>query len=123
VVDGTLCGIRWPGMMSGHRIVVTRLTQFMDVEMWHSGAVLNISQSVSQIFQTDIGIDARILLCVVLLGQSDLETSRPRRLMSPDERVGVLKAGSAVSAADEAAQAADVRKCRVSPRRLGTSRT
>jgi hypothetical protein len=37
--------------------MVTRLTQLMDVDMRESGTVLNISQSVRQVFKTNMGID------------------------------------------------------------------
>jgi hypothetical protein len=87
-------------MMSGRRIMVTRLTQLMDVDMWESGTVLNISQCVRQVFKTNIGIDARILLRVVLRPEVRVEHGaidllrnyKHEKLLEAKSRL-VLKAG------------------------------
>jgi hypothetical protein len=59
--------------MSGHRIVVIRLTHSVDVDMRESGSVLDVSQSVRQLLKTDMSVDARILLRVVLRAEVRVE--------------------------------------------------
>lgn len=99
VVNTNISGIRRPGMMSGRRIMVTRFTQLVEVDMRESGTVLNISQSVRQVFKTNIGIDARILLRVVLRpevrvehGAIDLLCNHKHEKLSEGQSWLVLKA-------------------------------